>query len=106
MAIKHLKNTRIYENSSSKIIGKYHVFSFKVQFIKNHFFCPVRVGGGWGAIPQTRVYFIEQGSSENDGRSDVYDHLELKIVSYCCYPNCSHTNCGHFVNLGNLPEYT
>ena len=45
-------------------MGKYHVFSFKVQFIKNHFFCPVRVGGGWGAIPQTRVYLIEKGSSE------------------------------------------
>ena len=47
-----------------------------------------------------------QGSSENDGRSDVYDHLEFKIVSNCCYPNCSRTYCGHFVNLGDLPEYT
>ena len=49
---------------------------------------------------------LKQGSSENDGRSDVYDRLNIKIVANCCYPNCSHTNCGHFVNLGNLFEFT
>ena len=47
----------------------------------------------------------QQGSSENDGRSKVYGRLKFKIVSSCCYPNCSRTNCGHFVNLGNLPKF-
>ena len=36
----------------------------------------------------------KQGSSENDGRSDVDDRSEFKVVSNCCYPNCSYTNCG------------
>ena len=46
----------------------------------------------------------KQGSSENDGRSDVNNRLEFKIVSYCCYPKCCRTNCGHFVDLGNFPS--
>ena len=59
----------------------------------------------------------KQGSSENDGRSDVYDHSEFKVISTCCYNNCCRTNCGHFtciyLNLPdvtriylNIPEYT
>ena len=27
---------------------------------------------------------LKQGSSENDGRSDVYDRLYLKVISNCC----------------------
>ena len=45
---------------------------------------------------------VQQGSSENDGRSDVNDRFGFKIVSNCCYPNSSHTNCGHFVKLNNF----
>ena len=48
------------------------------------------------------LFIYEQGSSENDGRSDVNDHLELRNVSNCCYPNCCRTNCSHFLKLGNF----
>ena len=27
---------------------------------------------------------IQQGYSENDGRSDVYDRSEFKVISNCC----------------------
>ena len=64
--------------------------------------CCYKINRNW--LPMQGVK--KQGSSENDGRSDVYDHLEFKIVSNCCYLNCSRTNCGHFVNLGNLPKHT
>ena len=47
---------------------------------------------------------MEQGFSENDGRSDVYDLLEFKIVSNCCYVNCCQTKCNHFVNLSDVPS--
>ena len=52
------------------------------------------------------VSFCQQGSSENGGRSDVYDRSELKVISNCCYTNCCCTNCGLLVNLGKLPEFT
>ena len=41
-------------------------------------------------------FTIKQGSSENDGRSDVYDHSEFKVISNWCYTNCCRNNCGHF----------
>ena len=48
--------------------------------------------------PSSRDSFpLLQGSSENDGRSDVYDCLELKVTSNCCYNKCCRTN---------LPEFT
>ena len=28
--------------------------------------------------------------------NDVYDHLEIKVVSNCCYPKCVRANCGQF----------
>ena len=50
---------------------------------------------------------VKQGSSENDGRSDVYDRSEFKVISNCCYTNCCRTNCGHFTCIYlNLPEFT
>ena len=52
-----------------------------------------------------KSWALQQGSWENDGISDVSEHLEFKIVSNCCYPNCSRTNCRHFGNLGNIPEF-
>ena len=39
---------------------------------------------------------VKQGSSENDGRSNVYDRLEFKVTSNCCYSNCCCTNCSYF----------
>ena len=49
----------------------------------------------------------EQGSSENDGRSDVYDRLEFKVISNCCNNNCFCTNCRHFIWVYlNLSEFT
>ena len=43
------------------------------------------------------VFCIDkQGSSENDGRSDVYDRPEFKVLSNCCYPNCCQSNCSNF----------
>ena len=49
----------------------------------------------------------KQGSSENDGRSNVYDCSEFKVISNCCYTNCCRTNCGHFTCIYlNLPELT
>ena len=44
----------------------------------------------------SQCVWLKQGSSENDGRSDVYDRSEFKVVSYWCYPNCGRANCGHF----------
>ena len=41
----------------------------------------------------------KQGSSENDGRSDVIDRFGFKIVSNCCYNNCCRTNCSHFIKF-------
>ena len=38
----------------------------------------------------------KQGSLENDGRSNVYDHSEFKVISSCCHTNCCRTKCGHF----------
>ena len=58
------------------------------------------------------VLFREQGSSKNDGRSDVYDRSELLVISSCCYTNCCypiccHTKCGNFTwiywNLSGFP---
>ena len=52
-------------------------------------------------------FLHEQGSSENDGRSDVYDCSEFKVISNCCYNNCCHTNCSHFTCIYlNLPKFT
>ena len=56
---------------------------------------------------------LKQGSSENDGRSDVYDRSEFKVVSNCCYSNCGHANCGNFEkefwmnldHIGHFVEY-
>ena len=49
----------------------------------------------------------KQGSSENDGISDVYDRSEFKVISNCCYTNCCRTNFGYFTcNYLNLPEFT
>ena len=56
----------------------------------------------------------KQGSSENDGRSDVFYCSEFKVISNCCYTNCCRTNCGNcYLYLPectciylNLPEYT
>ena len=54
---------------------------------------------GWSS-PRFLEYFIwvhqQQGSSENDGRSNVYDRLEFMVISNCCYNNCCCTNCSHF----------
>ena len=50
------------------------------------------------------LLWLQQGSSENDGRSDVYDRSEFKVISSCCYNNCCRTNCSHFYLY--LPEYT
>ena len=54
--------------------------------------------------------WMKQGSSDNDGRSDVYDRLEDKVISNCCYNNCCRTNCSHFtwfyLNLADLPEFS
>ena len=38
----------------------------------------------------------KQGSSENDGRSNVYNRSELKVISNCYYTNCCRTTCGNF----------
>ena len=46
--------------------------------------------------------YIQQGSSDKDGRSNVYGCSEIKIVSNCCYPNSCRTNCSHFVNVGRF----
>ena len=46
----------------------------------------------------------KQVSSENEGRSDVYDRSEFKVISNCCYTNCCHTNCGNFYFY--WPEFT
>ena len=43
----------------------------------------------------------KQGSSENDGISNVYDSSELKVISNCCYTNCCFPNCCH-TNFGNV----
>ena len=37
-------------------------------------------------------------SAKNDGRSNVDDQSEFKVLSNCCYPNC-----GQFVESGNFP---
>ena len=39
-----------------------------------------------GVIPQLGKWLVKQESSENDGRSDVYDRSEFKVVSNCSYP--------------------
>ena len=39
----------------------------------------------------------EQGSSEANGRSNVSDQSEIKVVSSYCYPNCCFTTYGHVV---------
>ena len=56
------------------------------------------------------ILIIQQGSSEIDGRSNVYDRLEFKVISNCCYNNCCRTNCSHFtgiyLNLPDLPEFS
>ena len=62
--------------------------------------------GKVGTGGRTDLRCLKQGSSENDGRSDVYDCSEFKIVSNCGYPNRSRTYFGNFANLGNIPEYT
>ena len=49
-----------------------------------------------------RVPFNKQGSVENDGRSNIDDRSEFKIVSDCCYLNCCHADCGNFEKLGNF----
>ena len=49
-------------------------------------------------------FLLQQGSSENDGRSEIYDRSEFKVISNCCYNNCCCTNCSHFYLY--LPEYT
>ena len=59
---------------------------------------------GWRCPGRFWEASFKQGSSENDWRSDLYDCLEFKIVSNCCYPNCCRTNCGNFVNFGNFPS--
>ena len=52
----------------------------------------------------------KQGSSEDDGISDVYDRSEFKVNSNCCYNNCCCTNCGNFtciyLNLPYIPKFT
>ena len=60
--------------------------------------------GGINGVKRQSVFQVKQGSSENDSRLDVYDCLEFKIVSNCCYLNRCHTNCDKFVNLGNFPS--
>ena len=62
----------------------------------------------WSVLqPVTYRHSTEQGSSENDGRSDVYDRSEFKVISNCCYNNCCRTNCSHFTRVYlNLPEFT
>ena len=62
--------------------------------------------------PEYLPHSFKQGSSENDDRSDVYDHSEFKVISNCCYNNCCRTHCGHFTCIPkftwtylNLPEY-
>ena len=56
------------------------------------------VSSAIGLIDERVANVWKQGSSENDGWSDVYDHLEFKIISNCCYPNCCPTNCSNFGN--------
>ena len=46
-------------------------------------------------VETEKVSKVKQGSSENDGRSDVYDRLEFMVISNCCYNNCCRTNCVH-----------
>ena len=53
---------------------------------------------------QDAIKHLKQGSSENDGRSDVIDRSEFMVISNCCYNNCCRTNCSHFYLY--LPEYT
>ena len=43
------------------------------------------------------VLFRNKDHLGNDGRSNVLDCLEFKIVSNSFYPNCSRNNCYHFV---------
>ena len=38
-------------------------------------------------------FLHKQGSSENDGISDVHDYSEFKVLSNCCYTNCCYPNC-------------
>ena len=53
---------------------------------------------------------FKQGSSENDGRSDVYYCSEFKVISNYCYNNCCCTNCSDFTWFYliylNLPKFT
>ena len=35
--------------------------------------------------PKQVLNKFKQGSSENDGRSDVYDRSDFKVISNCCY---------------------
>ena len=49
---------------------------------------------------------IKQGLSEHDGRSVVYDHLELQVIYNYCHTNCCCNNCGHFTCIYlNLPDF-
>ena len=45
---------------------------------------PAGEGGEPLQEPRTLEPQVKQGSSENDGRSDVNDRFEFKIVSNCC----------------------
>ena len=40
----------------------------------------------------TNSLVMKQGSSENDGRSNVYDRSEFKVIYNWCYPNCCLVN--------------
>ena len=65
-----------------------------------------------GAVLQTALSFIKQGSSENDVRSDVYDRSDFKVIFNCCYNQqlLSHQLQSFYLYLPeffqNLPEVT
>ena len=65
----------------------------------------------WIVDNKLLIWFIgevsQQGSSENDGRSDVYTRSELKVISNCSFNNCCCTNCSNFTCVYlNFLEFT
>ena len=80
-------------------IARYYMHTQRGPFILKGKICPVSP-----LNLSVTPHLKKQGSSENDGRSDVYDRSEFKVISNCSYNNCCRTNCSHFYLY--LPEHT
>ena len=82
--------------------GKFLQVFFGQKFCpQKHFTQRINLGEGT-ATKKKDSYNLKQGSPENDGRPDVYDHLKFKLIFNCCYTNCCYPNCSHL----NLPKFT